>query len=76
METVSIVDRVVTYECPYSGKSYVLLCHNALPVPSMVNTLIPQFIMRGAGVVVKDTPKIHVDMSTKEDHYIYNKDED
>ena len=60
----------------YSGKSYVLLCHNALHVPSMVNNLIPPFIMREAGVIVKDTPKIHIDMPTKEDHFIYFKDED
>ena len=75
LEDVPIVDGAITYECPYSGHCYVLLCHNALYVPSMLNNLIPPFIMREAGVIVNDTPKIHVDQPTKEHHSLYFKEE-
>jgi hypothetical protein len=68
---VPIVDAVVMYECPISGKEYILLVQNALHVPEMEQNLIPPFVMREAGIVVNDTPKIHVNDPTVEDHSIY-----
>ena len=75
MENVPIVDGAIAYDCPYSGESYVLLCHNALHAPSMEHNLIPPFIMREAGMVVNDTPKIHAESPTEEHHSIFFKDE-
>ena len=30
LSSVPIVDAIVTYECPYNAKSYLLVVHNAL----------------------------------------------
>jgi hypothetical protein len=59
------------YDCPTSGKQYILLVRNALHVPAMEQNLIPPFVMREAGIVVNETPKIHVNDPTVEDHSIY-----
>jgi hypothetical protein len=67
---VPIVDAAVLYECPYSGKEYILLVRNALHVPAMVNNLIPPFVMREAGILVNDTPKIQLKDPTVDDHTI------
>ena len=55
---VPIVDAAVAYDCPYTSKSYILVFHNALSVPSMDHNLIPPFIMRKAGLLVNEAPKI------------------
>jgi hypothetical protein len=68
---VPIVDAVVMYECPISGKEYIILVRNALHVPAMEQNLIPPFVMREAGIVVNDTPKIHMKNPTIEDHSLY-----
>ena len=68
---VPIVDAAVMYECPTSGKESILLVRNALHVPAMEQNLIPPFVMREAGIVVNDTPKIHVKDPTIEDHSLY-----
>ena len=49
---------------------------NALYVPANENNLIPSFLMREAGIVVKDVPKIHVNNPQIEDHSLYFKDKD
>jgi hypothetical protein len=68
---VPIVDAAVMYECPISGKEYILLVRNALHVPAMEQNLIPPFVMREAGIIVNDTPKIHMKNPTIEDHSLY-----
>ena len=75
MENVPIVDGALAHVCPYTGKCHILICHNALHVPSMEHNLIPPFIMREAGLIVNDTPKIHVLEPSIQDHSIYFKDE-
>ena len=40
-------------------KTYILTVRNALHVPSMEHNLIPPFIMREAGLVINDVPRIH-----------------
>ena len=74
MENVKFVDGAIAYDCLYSGTSYILLIHNALYVPSMTHTLIPPFIMREAGLVVNDTPKIHTQNPTQNHYSIYFKE--
>ena len=68
---ISIVDAAIRYDCPYNGRSYILVIRNALFVPSMKNNLIPPFVMREAGIRVNDTPKIQTDNPTEEDHSIH-----
>ena len=45
---IPVVDGAVQYNCPYTGKSHVLVVRNALHVPSMDNYLIrPSYNERG-----------------------------
>jgi len=67
---VKIVDVALKYECPFTGMVYILLVKNALSVPSMQHNLIPPFMLREAGIMVNDTPKIHVINPTVRDHAI------
>ena len=46
------------------------MLRNALYVPSMKHNLLPPFILRQAGVMVNDTPKIQVNEPTIDDHSI------
>jgi Reverse transcriptase (RNA-dependent DNA polymerase) len=74
LKAVPIVDAALAYDCPYSGRTFILVARNVLHVPSMDNNLVPPFVMREAGLEVKDTPKIHVLDPTIEDHSIWFKD--
>jgi hypothetical protein len=65
-----IVDAALAYYSPYDGKDYILVVRNALYVPSLEHNLIPPFILREAGLDVRDIPKIHVSDPTEEDHSI------
>ena len=67
-ENVPIVDGAIVYESPFTGEAFVLLIRNALHIPSMNINLVPPFIMRAGGVIVNDTPKIHCNEPTIDDH--------
>lgn len=68
--TVPLVDAALQYDCPYSGESYTLILRNALSVPSISNNLLPLFLLREAGLQVKEVPKIHIDHPGVEHHAI------
>ena len=59
LESVPIVDAAVAYDCPYTMQTFILTMHNALYFPSMAHNLVPPFIMREAGLVVNDVPRIN-----------------
>jgi hypothetical protein len=65
---VPLVDAAVRYD--RDGRVYILLIRNALYVPSLYHNLLPPFMMREAGVIVKDNPKIQLDDPSEEDHAI------
>ena len=65
-----MVDAAISYDCSITGKTYLLLVRNALHIPSMEHNLVPPFILREAGLVVNDTPRIHVNEPTLETHSI------
>ena len=71
VKQVPVVDAAIRYDNPYDGSSRYLLIQNALHVLSMKNNLLPPFIMREAGLVINDTPKIHVVDPGVEYHSIY-----
>ena len=59
------------YECPYKGTAHILVIRHALYVESMTHNLIPPFILREAGIVVNERPKIQTPDPSVEDHSIY-----
>eukprot|EP00956_Cyclotella_meneghiniana_P018591 scaffold31024_cov85-Cyclotella_meneghiniana.AAC.2 len=59
LSQIPIVDVALAYDCQYSGKTFLLIVRNALYVESMDRNLIPPFIMREAGLIVNDVPRIH-----------------
>lgn len=68
--TVQLVDASVRYDSPFDGKVYILVIRNALYVPAMSHNLLPPFMMREAGIDVRDTPKIQLVDPSVEDHAI------
>ena len=59
MSRVPIVDAVMGYDCPISGKTTLLVARNALIVEIMDHNLIPPFIIRESGMEVDEQAKIH-----------------
>lgn len=74
LNDIPVVDAVVCYEDPYSNERYLLLCYNALYIPSMSHHLIPPFILREAGLKVNDVPKIQSPDPDEETHTIRDSD--
>ena len=75
LEKIPIIDAVVAYGCPHVMKTYFLIVRNALHVPSMAHNLVPPFVMREAGLMVNDVPKIHCgDGVTCKSHCIISED--
>ena len=72
MSRVPIVDAVLAYNCPISGKTTLLVSRNALFAQIMNHNLIPPFIMRKAGLKMEEKAKIHVEEPAKENHSIYS----
>ena len=68
--TVPLVDATIKYDNPYNRKSYILVQHNVLYVPSMDNNIIPPFMLSEMGATVNDIPKIHKEDPTVDDHAI------
>jgi hypothetical protein len=68
---VKLVDAVVQYDCPFSGKVYMLVICNAIYVPAVSNNLIPPFILREAGITVNDVPKIQKDPTVRDHALIF-----
>ena len=68
---IPIIDGAIAYDCPFSMKTYIFIFKNALLIPTLNHNLIPPFILREAGIKVKDVPKIQVDNPRVEDHSLY-----
>ena len=71
LKEVPIIDAAVAYDFPITDKSFILVFHNALGVPSMEHNLVPPFILRETGLEVNDTPKIQLKYPKIHDHSIY-----
>ena len=69
---VPIVNVICAYDDPGTGETIMLLANDVMYVDSMRNNLIPPFLLRQAGNIVKDVPKQHCRHPTFEDHTIFN----
>ena len=71
MERVEIGDVAMAYDCPYLGRTYVLIMRNALLIPSMDHNLLPPFLIREASLFLDETPnsKVPVDKPVAEQSY-------
>ena len=49
-----IVDAAIQYDCPYDRKLFTLIIRGAIHILSMMNNLVPPFVLREVGVVVND----------------------
>ena len=72
---IPIVGAAIQYDCPYDGVGRILVIRNALHVPSMRHNLMPPFVMREAGIQLRDTPKIQVTSPSEDDHSLYFPDD-
>ena len=73
MEMVEIVDVAMAYDDPVTLITTIFVMRNALYVPSMDYNLVPPFMMREAGLIVDETPKIQMaGDATIENHSIFD----
>ena len=75
VKEVPIVDAAIAYHCQFTNETFVLIVRNALYIHNMDHNLVPPFILREAGVIINDVPKIHVQDPTENDHAIVFPDE-
>ena len=68
------MDAVIAYDCPHSGETYLLVVRNALCIPSMDHNLVPPFVLREAGLILNDKPKIHYEDPSVEDHSLLHEE--
>ena len=73
---VPIVDGEISYYCPYTKTTNMLIVSKALHIPTMDHNLIPPFIMRYGGLIVSAVPKINFKDPTIVYHYIRFKNSD
>ena len=71
LENVPIVDAAIAHDCEMTGKTYLLICHNAILIESMDHNLIPPFIMREANFVVNEVPNIQITDPDVTNHSIW-----
>ena len=69
--TVPVVHAAVAYDCEITGKTHILVIHNALYLRSMKTNLIPPFMMRLAGLQVNECPKFLSLAPSINDHSVY-----
>ena len=62
---VPIVDAAVAYNCPFSGRTILMVARNALYVENMDLNLVPPFIVRKAGLEVDERVNIHTPQPSK-----------
>jgi len=75
VKEVPIVDAAIAYHCQFTNETFVLIVRNALYIHNMDHNLVPPFILREAGVLINDVPRIHVQEPTENDHAIVFPDE-
>ena len=57
--SMPVVDAALVYDCPFTHMTYIVIARNVMHLKTLKHNLIAPFIMREAGVIVDDKPKIH-----------------
>ena len=72
LEAVPIVYDVVSYDCPQTLETFILVVQNGLYVHSMMNNLIAPFLMKESGLKFNGVPKIQIERQnlTNDNHCI------
>ena len=73
---VQVVDACIGYWCPVNESTYILHFNDVLYVLSMDHNLISPFVLREAGFLVNDVPRIRCQDVTKDSHSIISDDGD
>ena len=69
--SVPVVHAAVAYDCEYTGKTHILVIHNALYLRTMNVNLIPPFMMHLAGLEVNECPKFLSKVPSESQHSVY-----
>ena len=72
LSKVPIVDGVISYDCPHSGETLLIVVRNYFCVLGIEHNLLTPFILHEAGLAVNDTPKIHIDDPSVGYHSIFD----
>ena len=67
---VPIVTAAIAYDCAITGKTLVLIIHNALYIKNMAQNLVPPIMMRLHGIQVNECPKFLSMNPSESDHSI------
>ena len=73
-QDLPIVDVSIGFRYPIDGVVKILHFPDSLYCESLTHNLIPPFILRKAGYIVNDVPRIHCNSVTNESHCIVSKD--
>jgi hypothetical protein len=71
IDKVPIVHGALAYDCPFSGKVYILVVHHGLHFPEMEHNLIPPFQMRVNDLIIDECPKFLSVEASDKSHSIY-----
>ena len=73
-QELPIVDVSVAFRCPLDGTVKILHFPDSLYCEVLAHNLIPPFILREAGYIVNDVPRIQSNPVTNENHCIVSRD--
>ena len=73
-QDLPIVDVLVAFRCPLDGTIKILHFPDSLYCEALTYNLIPPFILREAGFIANDVPRIHCNPVTNESHCIISED--
>ena len=64
----------MAYDCPYTGRTFVLIMRNSLIIKSMDHNLLPPFLIREASLFLDKTPKFQSTNLSQNNHTIYDEE--
>ena len=71
VKSVPIIDAALAYDCPYIYETYILIGRNVMYIKTLRDNLIAPFIMREAGIIVDEKPKVQCVEPSVDNHSLY-----